>query len=109
MYRKREKGSKAFQRKIENFTKARLRKIEKGPAPDYPAELPDVRREMIIVDHDFQTTLHHFILHKSDWVDCYFVEVDGKMITRKDGKPQRMGWAKVTARAREAFVRVKGL
>lgn len=109
MYRKREKGSNAFQRKIENFTKARLRKIEEDPAPDYPAELPDVRRELIIVDHDFQETKHHFILYKSDRVDCYFVEVDGMMIIGRDGKPQKMGWSKILVMARKAFIRVRGM
>lgn len=36
------------------------------PAPDYPRELPELRREIIIIDHDFGHRVHVLDLHRTN-------------------------------------------
>ncbi|HEY6873251.1 MAG TPA: hypothetical protein VI298_11045 [Geobacteraceae bacterium] len=43
---------------------------------------------------------HEIILHRSNRIDCYRVEIDGRML------PGRKGWASVLEMVRKAFVRV---
>ena len=70
------------------------------PAPDYPRDLPKLRREIIIIDHDFGERMHRMALYKSDRVDCYRVEVVGK--PWKD----RIGWSQILAGLRKSMPRV---
>ncbi len=71
-----------------------------SPAPDYPAPLPDLRREIIIIDHDFGTVSHHIELFKTNRVDCYKAVADGKLWHK------RIGWSRVLEGIRKSFVRV---
>jgi len=71
-----------------------------GPGPDYPADLPLLRREIIIRDHDFGTVEHVFRLYRTNRVDCYRVEVDGKPWKG------RVGWSKILAGLRKSLPRV---
>lgn len=103
MYRRRTKGSKKFTAMAKASVMAREQKRLDGPAPDYPPELPELRREIIIIDHDHGRVEHHFKLYKSNRVDCYRAEIDGKTLTG------RMGWARVLELCRKAFVRAINL
>ena len=96
MYRKRTKCS----RKLENMRKARERKRMETDPPEYPAPLPDLRREVIVIDHDFGTVVEHMQLYRSRRIDCYQIVVDGKQY----GQP--MGWAECLELVRKSFLRV---
>jgi hypothetical protein len=97
MYRKRYNGS----RKYNAMRVARLRQIEEGPAPDYPRNLPEFRRRIIIEDFDFGQIRHEINLYKTSRTDCYRMEVDGAIIMA------RIGWAKVLEKVRKSFLRVQ--
>lgn len=47
------------------------------PAPDYPAELPDLRMRITIERMDFGREVHVFELRRTRRVDVYAVTVDG--------------------------------
>lgn len=81
--------------------KARLR--EEGEAPDYPVPLPDLRRTIIVVDHDFGDVEHRIDLFKTRRVDCYRVVADGR-----EWK-ERMGWSRVLESLRKSFLRVRSI
>ena len=71
-----------------------------GEKPDYPAELPDLRRLIIVVDYDFGKTVHIMKLFKTSRIDCYRAVVDGKTWKTK------IGWSKILEGLRKSFVRV---
>ena len=71
-----------------------------GPAPDYQPTRPDLRREIIVIDHDFGEIMHRLCLYKTNRVDLYRVEVDGK--PWKD----RIGWSNILAGLRKSMPRV---
>jgi hypothetical protein len=71
-----------------------------SPAPDYPATLPDLRRQIIIRDFDFGETIHTLDLYRTGRVDCYRVVADGVEWKR------RIGWSKILAGLRKSMPRV---
>lgn len=71
-----------------------------APAPDYPATLPALRRQIIIRDFDFGEKIHTLDLYRTDRVDCYRVVADG--VEWK----QRVGWSKILAGLRKSMPRV---
>lgn len=63
--------------------------------------LPQHRRTLIVIDHDFGAREHRFELFRTRRVDVYRVEVDGK--------PWRCcGWSGVLEGLRKALPRVRG-
>lgn len=94
--------SNRYSRELAQARAARERRRLEGPAPDYPPDLPELRRELLVVDYDTGTPVtHHFALYRSDRVDCYRV-VENGVPWRK-----RWGWARVLAQVRERFARVR--
>lgn len=73
-----------------------------SPAPDYPRQMPDLRRQIVIVDHDFGTVEHRLDLYRTNRIDCYRVVADGVEWKR------RAGWSTVLAAVRKSFLRVSG-
>jgi len=69
-------------------------------APDYPSELPALRREILIIDHDFGRREHRLTLYRTRRVDCYRVEVDGQPWA------DSMGWSRILTGLRKALPRV---
>ncbi len=64
MYRTRRHGSQKFNEKMARWRNIQLRRKLEEPAPyDGP-----------------ETTRHEIILHRSNRIDCYRVEVDGRML-----------------------------
>lgn len=96
-YRKRTKQSAKMA--IARAAKARIR--EDGPAPDYPLTLPDLRRTIIIIDHDFGDVEHRIDLYRTNRIDCYRAVADGKEWKR------RAGWSTVLEGIRKSFLRVQ--
>jgi hypothetical protein len=78
------------------------KRIESG-APDYPIELPELRRRIIVVDYDYGKVVHRIDLYKTNRIDCYRAVADGK--PWKD----KIGWSKVTETVRKSFLRVHSL
>ena len=74
-----------------------------SPAPDYPPELPELRRIVIIIDFDFGKTVNIIKLFKTNRIDCYRAEAGGKVWKEK------IGWAKVLEGIRKSFVRVHAI
>jgi hypothetical protein len=49
-----------------------------GGAPDYPPELPEMRREVLVVDYDSGApVVPHWALYRTNCVDCYRVKENG--------------------------------
>lgn len=71
-----------------------------APAPDYPLDLPSLRRRIVIEDYDFGHRVHVLELHKTDRIDCYRVVADGVEWKK------RIGWSKVLAGLRKSMPRV---
>jgi hypothetical protein len=71
-----------------------------GDAPDYPAELPHLRRRIVIIDYDHGRVVHRLDLYRSDRIDCYRVVADGQ--PWKD----RAGWSVILAGLRKSMPRV---
>ena len=59
--------------------KTKERKRLEGPAPDYPVELPELRKKIIVTNYDFEEEKHIFELYKSGRIDQYRVLVDGEL------------------------------
>lgn len=73
-----------------------------GPAPDYPVGLPELRRTVIVIDHDFGYVEHRLDLYRTNRIDCYRVVADGVEWKR------RAGWSTVLAALRRSLPRVSG-
>ncbi|MCP9495908.1 MAG: hypothetical protein MSG64_15775 [Pyrinomonadaceae bacterium MAG19_C2-C3] len=100
-YRKRLHGSRRYNESLARAREAKERARLESPAPDYPLNLPELRRRIIVESYDFGEMTHHEInLYRSGRVDCYRVVIDGEQVAR------RMGWARVLELVRKAFVRV---
>ena len=91
---------KAAQTRLEAMRRGRERARLDGPAPDYPAALPELRREIIIIDHDFGEKIHRLMLYRTDRVDCYRCVADG--VEWKE----RVGWSKILDGLRKSMPRV---
>lgn len=98
MYRKR-----TIQSKLMAAARAvKERKRLEGPRPDYCTFIPpELRREVIVIDHDFGTVTHHMKLYRTARVDTYRVEVNGQHW-------RNAGWAKALEGVRKSFLRVRG-
>ncbi len=96
MYRKR----KRYSRKLENMRAAKERKRLESQPPEYPLELPELRRRIIVIDYDFGKVVHRIDLYKTKRIDCYRAVADGKPWKEK------IGWSKVVEAMRKSFIRV---
>lgn len=84
----------------QRWREAKERKRMEADSPDYPRELPELRKVIVVVDYDRDppeiNTLHQ---KKSDRVDCYNVEVNGKPWK------QRIGMSQILAGVRKSLPR----
>lgn len=71
-----------------------------APAPDYPQQLPDLRRRIVVEDWDFGHKVHVLELHRTNRRDCYRVFADGVEWKR------RIGWSNILAGLRKSMTRV---
>lgn len=78
--------------------KERLR--TEGEEPDYPAELPRLRRRIVIIDYDHGRSVHRLDLYRSSRIDCYDVHVDGEPWR------EHVGWSRVLEGLRKSLPRV---
>lgn len=63
MYRNRTRGSKKFNEAMARARAAKEARRLEDPAPDYPPELPLIRRRVVVEDYDLpgQVVRHEFI------------------------------------------------
>lgn len=81
---------------------AQQRNRMESPAPDYPIELPEVRRVIEITDYDFgEPKTYRMELRRSDRIDCYNCYIDGELWQ------SRIGWSRVIEQIRKALPRVR--
>lgn len=62
--------------------------------------MPFLRRQIIIIDHDFGTVEHRIDLFRTNRIDCYRVVADGVEWKK------RAGWSTVLEAVRKSFLRV---
>lgn len=79
---------------------AKERKRLAGDPVERPPDLPNLRRRIIIIDYDHGRSVHYLDLYRSDRIDCYNVEVDGKPWR------QRIGWSRILEGLRKSLPRV---
>lgn len=99
MYRVTRKAA-AQRTKLANIRRSRDAARMATASPDYPAVLPELRRRIIIEDFDFGHCVHVLDLHRTDRIDCYRVEVDGKPWKA------RIGWSRLLEGLRKSMPRV---
>ncbi|MBZ0104016.1 MAG: hypothetical protein K8H84_00145 [Sulfuricella denitrificans] len=85
---------------LANMRSARDANRMDSPAPEYPPELPELRRRIIIQDFDFGERIHTLDLYRTNRVDCYRVVADGVPWKK------RMGWSRILAGLRKSMPRV---
>ena len=76
MYRR----NRMYQEHMTKYAKARAAREEmriNGIHPEYPSELPELRRLIIITDYDTGTPVTHRLeLYRSNRIDCYNVWIE---------------------------------
>lgn len=79
---------------------AREEKRIDGIHPEYPSELPELRRLIKITDYDTSTPITHQIeLYRNNHIDCYNVWTDSKLWK------QRIGWSKILEGLKKVLLR----
>ena len=67
--------SNRYSRRLAAARAARERKRLEGEAPDYPADLPKLRRALLVIDYDSGAPIaHHWVLYRTNRVDCCRVD-----------------------------------
>lgn len=101
MYRKPSPKRQAEQaRKLQAMRQGRERAaLARGPTPRAP-ELPDLRREVIVIDYDSGHPVTHTLhLYRTKRVDTYRVQADGQPW-------KSCGWSVAMAGLRKSYQRV---
>ncbi len=94
------KKAEAQRSKLANMRRTRAIARMDEPSPDYPRQMPELRRQIIIRDFDFGETIHTLDLYRTNRIDCYRVVADGVEWKR------RIGWSKLLAGLRKSMPRV---
>jgi hypothetical protein len=99
--------SRKYQAQIARLAAARAAKERKrlsAALPDYPPDLPDLRRMIEITDYNSgMPTTYAIELYRSDRIDCYKVIIDGKFWK------ERIGWSRILEGLRKALPRIRQL
>ena len=98
MYRK-----TAKLKKYEAMRKAKERIRLERPAPDYPVNLPELRKIIVIIDYDFGKKVNVMRLYKTGRIDQYRAEANGKPWK------QRIGLSGVLAGIRKSMPPVRAM
>ena len=89
--------------KAKEYARKRLAKEAKrlaGPAPDYPPDMPELRRRIVIESFDFGHDVHVMEFYRTNRIDCFRVVVDGKEWKK------RIGFSMALAGLRKSLPRV---
>ena len=93
----------ANHKKFENMRAAKERKRLAGPPVDYPADLPDLRKIIIVVDLDFGKKVNVMKLYKTNRIDQFRAEANGKVWR------DRIGISGILAGIRKSMPRVRAI
>jgi hypothetical protein len=87
-------------RKLEAMQRGKDRARMERPAPGRAPDLPELRREVLVIDHDGPEPVTHTLhLYRTRRVDTYRIEADGK--------PWKCGgWSAALVGLRKAYPRV---
>lgn len=77
MYRRTRKAAEARERRIRAMLAGKTAARLARPAPDYPADLPELRMRITVERLDFGCEQHVIELHRTRRVDVYAVTIDG--------------------------------
>lgn len=80
-----------------NKRKARARRRVLGPSPDYPKEVPNLRKVIIVIDFDFGVVIKIMKLFKTTHIDQYRVVTNGVLWK------ERIGMSRILAGLRKAM------
>jgi hypothetical protein len=80
---------------------AKERRRMEGDACPPPVRLPELRREVIVRDHDFGLVEYRFEFLRTTRTDCYRLVCDGVVLA------ERIGWARALEVIRKGFIRVR--
>jgi len=83
--------------------KAKERIRLERPAPDYPVNLPELRKIIVIIDYDFGKKVNVMRLYKTGRIDQYRAEANGKPWK------QRIGLSGVLAGIRKSMPPVRAM
>lgn len=101
MYRplnKRQKEQRA--RKLDAMRRGKERARMDRPAPGRMPDLPMLRREVVVIDHDTGSPVSHTLhLYRTNRVDTYRIDANGQPW-------RRGGWSVCTVGLRKAFQRL---
>jgi len=86
--------------RLASMREAKEQKRLAGDPVDRPPELPHLRRRIIIIDYDHGRSVHWLDLYRTDRIDCYDVQADGKPWRR------RIGWSRILEGLRKSLPRV---
>ena len=78
MYRRTKKATEARERRIRAMLAGKEQARLECPAPDYPADLPELRMRITVERMDFGRETHVVELHRTRRVDVYAVTIDGR-------------------------------
>lgn len=95
-YRKTRRSREQLARMKRGQSEARMA----GPAPEYPRQLPRLRRRIVVIDYDFGTTVHVLDLYRTTRIDSYRAIADGRPWQ------DRIGWSGVLAGLRKSMPRI---
>lgn len=95
-YRKTRRSAETLTRMRAGKDAARMAR----PAPDHPPALPELRRRLIVIDHDFGEKIHTLDMYRTNRSDCYRVVADGVEWKK------RAGWSKILEGLRKSLPRV---
>lgn len=93
-------------RYIDQLRRMRAAKEQKrmiAGADAFRFDPPSLRRVIIVYDYDFGCRVHRIDLYRTNRIDCYRAEADGR-----PWKP-RIGWTSVLDGLRKGMPRVKAL
>lgn len=101
MYRKLNRRQlEAQARKIEAMRRGKERSRMARPMRGRPPDLPLLRREVVVIDYDTPTPSTHTLrLYRTNRVDTYRIEADGKPW-------KRAGWSACLVGLRKAYQRL---
>lgn len=87
-------------KEFNNKRKAKERKRLDSPLPDYPKEVPNLRKVIIVISFDFGVKINVMKLFRTGKIDQYRVEANGKPWGKN------MGLSKVFEGLRKSMPRV---
>ena len=99
MYRVTNKA-KAQRERLAKMRAGRDRARMALPVPEYPVDLPDLRKRLIVESFDFGHEVHVLEFFRTNRIDCFRVVVDGVEWKK------RIGWSKALEGLRKSMPRV---